>query len=241
MDSRVRDWLLPAWLAMTQACTGSQVGFSEERARMVQSQIEARGVRSPRVLEAMREVPRHLFVPEEVREHAYEDRALPIGRGQTISQPYIVAVMTELLDPRPGHRVLDVGTGSGYQAAVLARLVREVASIEIVPELAEEARARLATLGYANVTVITGDGYAGLPERAPFDGILVAAAPEEVPPALLDQLAVGARLVIPVGGDEQVLRVYHRTEEGIESRDVFPVRFVPLVRESGQRDPGDAR
>jgi protein-L-isoaspartate(D-aspartate) O-methyltransferase len=236
MESRLRAWLIPAWVAMAQACTGSQGGHAEERARMVKAQIEARGVSDPRVLEAMRQVPRHRFVPEDVRELAYADRALPIGHGQTISQPYIVAAMTELLDPKPAGRVLEVGAGSGYQAAVLSRLAREVVTIEIVPELASTARERLASLGYANVTVITGDGYAGLPEKAPFDGILVTAAPDEVPGPLLEQLAVGARLVIPVGREDQMLRVYQRTEHGLESRDVFPVRFVPLVREPPEED-----
>jgi protein-L-isoaspartate(D-aspartate) O-methyltransferase len=236
MDLRLLRWLLPAWLVMAQACSAANGGLPDERARMVKAQIEARGVRDARVLAAMREVPRHRFVPEDVRALAYDDRALPIGHGQTISQPYIVAVMSELLAPKPGDRVLEVGTGSGYQAAVLARIVREVVTIEIVPDLAASARETLAALAYANVTVITGDGYAGLPERAPFDGILVAAAPEEVPQPLLDQLAVGARLVIPVGRADQMLRVYERTERGIESRDVFPVRFVPLVRDPGAEE-----
>jgi protein-L-isoaspartate(D-aspartate) O-methyltransferase len=196
---------------------------------MVRRQIEARGVQDARVLTALRAVPRHLFVPEDLRHAAYDDGPLPIGHGQTISQPYIVAVMTELLAPAPGDVVLDVGTGSGYQAAVLGALVKRVYSIEIVPELAHSARERLAALGYANVEVIQGDGWKGLPEHAPFDGILVAAAPPEVPQALLDQLGVGARLVIPVGRWDQDLRVYERTEHGIDQRTVFGVRFVPLV------------
>ena len=228
---RWRTLLLPAWV-VAQACSaGNGGGPTEARHSMVASQIEARGVLDARVLQALREVPRHLFVPEAVRDLAYADRALPIGQGQTISQPYVVAVMTELVDPQPDDVVLDVGTGSGYQAAVLARLVREVISIEIVPELADQARQRLAALGYANVTVITGDGYAGRPERAPFDGIVVAAAPDTVPPPLLEQLAEGARLVIPVGGADQMLRVFERTSSGVETRDIFPVRFVPLVRD----------
>jgi protein-L-isoaspartate(D-aspartate) O-methyltransferase len=197
---------------------------------MVATQIEARGVENPRVLEAMRVVPRHLFIPERFRASAYEDRALPIGRGQTISQPYIVAVMTELLEPEPGDRVLEVGTGSGYQAAVLSGLVERVYTIEIIPELAAGARTLLAERGYRNVVVVTGDGYKGLPQEAPFDGILVTAAPEEVPPPLLAQLAPGGRLVIPVGGVDQYLKVLERTAEGVEVRTLFPVRFVPLVR-----------
>ncbi len=217
------------WIGGALACPTARVGFEAERERMVQHQIEARGVRDERVLAALRAVPRHRFVPEALEHEAYEDGPLPIGHGQTISQPYIVAVMTELLAPGPEDVVLDIGTGSGYQAAVLARLVKRVYSIEIVPELASTARERLAALGYANVEVITGDGWAGLPAHAPFDGILVAAAPPEVPGALLDQLAVGARLVIPVGQWEQDLRVFERTREGIDERTVFGVRFVPLV------------
>jgi protein-L-isoaspartate(D-aspartate) O-methyltransferase len=216
-------------LGVCLGCSGSTVELKAEREAMVRTQIEARGVRDERVLAALRQVPRHRFVPEALVPSAYEDGPLPIGHGQTISQPYIVAVMTELLAPGPDDVVLDVGTGSGYQAAVLSRLARRVYSIEIVPELAQSARERLESLGYTNVEVITGDGWAGLPGRAPFDGILVAAAPPEVPQALLDQLAVGAKLVIPVGQWEQDLRVYERTPEGIEQRTVFGVRFVPLV------------
>jgi protein-L-isoaspartate(D-aspartate) O-methyltransferase len=210
-------------------CSGSTAELKAEREAMVRTQIEARGVSDERVLAALRQVPRHRFVPEDLVQAAYEDGPLPIGHGQTISQPYIVAVMTELLAPGPDDMVLDVGTGSGYQAAVLSRLAKRVYSIEIVPELAQSARERLEALGYTNVEVITGDGWAGLPGLAPFDGILVAAAPSEVPQALLDQLAVGAKLVIPVGKWEQDLRVYERTPDGIDQRTVFGVRFVPLV------------
>jgi len=217
-------------LATIMSCSGSALELAQERERMVRTQIEARGVKDARVLAAMRTVPRHRFVPEALWHSAYDDGPLPIGHGQTISQPYIVAVMTELLAPEAGDVVLDVGTGSGYQAAVLARLVRQVYSIEIVPELAEQARERLAALGYANVEVITGDGWAGLARRAPFDGILVAAAPPEVPQALLDQLAPAAKLVIPVGEWDQDLRVYERTERGITQRTIFGVRFVPLIK-----------
>ena len=221
------------WLAIGcgLACHTGNTDFSRERESMVRRQIEARGVSDARVLAALRVVPRHRFVPEDLQHAAYDDGPLPIGHGQTISQPYIVAVMTELLAPDPGDVVLDVGTGSGYQAAVLGALVKRVYSIEIVPELARSARERLAALGYANVEVITGDGWAGLAERAPFDGILVAAAPPEVPQALLDQLGEGARLVIPVGREQQDLRVYRRTAKGFEERTLFGVRFVPLVRD----------
>jgi protein-L-isoaspartate(D-aspartate) O-methyltransferase len=224
-------WIAGLWIGGSLACSTGNHDHAAARAEMVRTQVESRGVRDVRVLEAMRAVPRHRFVPAHLAWAAYDDGPLPIGHGQTISQPYIVAVMTELLEPGPDDVVLDVGTGSGYQAAVLSRLAKRVYSIEIVPELAAEARARLAALGYENVEVITGDGWAGLPERAPFDGILVAAAPPEVPQALLDQLGEGARLVIPVGREQQDLRVYRRTAEGFEERTLFGVRFVPLVRD----------
>jgi protein-L-isoaspartate(D-aspartate) O-methyltransferase len=206
-----------------------------DRSKMV-ALIEARGVADPRVLEVMRNVPRHQFVPETMRERAYGDYPLPIGNGQTISQPYIVAAMTELLEPAIGDTVLEIGTGSGYQAAVLSKLVHEVYSIEIVAELAEDARKKLAELGYDNVVVITGDGYRGLPKKAPFDGIIVTAAPEEVPQPLIDQLAVGGRLVIPVGGMIQELVVLERTRDGVQTRRVFPVRFVPMTGEVRDAD-----
>jgi protein-L-isoaspartate(D-aspartate) O-methyltransferase len=218
-------------------CNSSPPDWSVLREEMVKQQIEARGVTNPRVLEAMRRVPRHLFVPEAHRGKAYRDHPLPIGHGQTISQPYIVAVMTELLDPQPGDRVLEIGTGSGYQAAVLSRLVAKVYTIEIIPELAEGARIALAAEGHENVEVITGDGYGGLPDRAPFDGIIVTAAPEKVPEPLIEQLAEGGRLVIPVGGWSQDLRVLERTEEGIRTRTIFPVRFVPLTRSKDAPEP----
>ena len=166
---------------------------------MVREQIAGRDVRDPRVLAALAHVPRHELVPDEMREYAYEDRPLPIGHGQTISQPYVVAYMTEQLRLRGDERVLEIGTGSGYQAAVLAELAREVYSIEIVEELGERARADLARLGYSNVHVRVGDGYRGWPEQAPFDAIIVTAAPGHVPQPLIDQLAVGGRLVLPVG------------------------------------------
>jgi len=223
------------WLAVFAAAPGlarADAPFEDGRAMMVEEQIEKRGVRDPRVLAAMRETPRHLFVPESVRSHAYEDRPLPIGSRQTISQPYIVAVMTELLAPEPDDVVLEIGTGSGYQAAVLARLVKRVVSIEILPELAEGAREALKAAGVENVEVITGDGYRGLPDRAPFDGIIVTAAPPEVPQPLVDQLAVGARMVIPVGEGFQELLVLERGERGVSRRSVLPVRFVPMTGEA---------
>lgn len=208
--------------------------FLAERLKMVATQIEGRGIEDQRVLDAMRRVPRHVFVPLQHRDEAYEDRPLPIGHGQTISQPYIVAAMTELLDPKPSDRVLEVGTGSGYQAAILSRLVKEVYTVEIVPELGEQARRVLKAHGFDDVHVVIGDGYRGLPKRAPFDGIIVTAAPEKVPRPLLEQLRVGGRLIIPVGGRDQELKVYTKTETGYDVRSVFGVRFVPMTGEATQ-------
>jgi protein-L-isoaspartate(D-aspartate) O-methyltransferase len=177
----------------------------------------------------MRKVPRHEFVPESVRRAAYDDRPLPIGQGQTISQPYIVALMTELARLTPESRVLEVGTGSGYQAAVLAELVAEVYTVEIVPELARRAEGDLTRLGYKNVYLRLGDGYLGWPELAPFDAIVVTAAPEKIPPPLLEQLKVGGRLVIPVGDYFQELKVVTRTAEGYREEIGGSVRFVPMT------------
>ena len=210
--------------------------FADRREAMVRAQIEARGVSDPAVLGAMRRVARHKFVPVELRTHAYEDYPLPIGEGQTISQPFIVAFMTERLQVKPGQRVLEIGTGSGYQAAVLAELGAEVYSIEIIGKLAESAGATLARLGYKTVRVRAGDGYLGWPEAAPFDGIIVTAAPRRVPQPLIDQLKPGGRLVVPEGVWEQNLVVYTKTRDGRLSRDaVLPVRFVPMTG-SAQRE-----
>ena len=198
---------------------------------MVEDQIAARGVKDSRVLAAMRAVPRHRFVPPDQADAAYQDRPLPIGFGQTISQPYIVAFMTEALQLSPSHRVLEVGTGSGYQAAVLAEIVKEVDTIEIVPELADRSRKLLSELGYGNVRVVTGDGYAGLPQHAPFDRIIVTAAPDHVPQPLVDQLAVGGRMIIPVGGGwRQQLQVLTKTADGVAAEPTLDVLFVPLTR-----------
>ncbi len=197
---------------------------------MVDDQIEARGIRDPRVLGAMRKVPRDRFVPPDVVSLAYADQPLPIGHGQTISQPYIVAYMSEALRVTPQSKVHEIGTGSGYQAAILGELAREVYTIELIPELAARARATLESLGYANVHVRTGDGYLGWPEEAPFDAIMVTAAPDHVPQPLVDQLAVGGRLVIPVGDFDQEIRILTRTPAGIEESRTIPVRFVPLRR-----------
>ncbi len=206
--------------------------FGQLRQAMVDEQIEARGVKDPLVLAAMRKVARHRLVPEEVRDLSYGDHPLPIGLRQTISQPYIVALMTELLRLKGGEKVLEVGTGSGYQAAVLAEIAAKVFSIEILKPLADRARRDLAEMGCKNVTVISGDGYRGLPAEAPFDGIMVTAAAPHVPQPLVDQLKVGARLVIPVGEAYQELVVLTRTEQGVERESVIPVRFVPMTGEA---------
>ncbi len=205
--------------------------WTMQRERMVSLQIEARGVKDPLVLESMRAVPRHLFVPENYRDAAYNDSPLPIGDSQTISQPYIVALMTELLEVKPGQRVLEIGTGSGYQAAVLAAIGIEVHSIEIRPRLCEQAARTLSELEYDSVQVRCGDGYGGWPEDSPYDGIIVTAAPDRVPEPLLEQLAQGAKMVIPVGDFYQELKVITRTPEGFDERSVIPVRFVPMTGE----------
>ena len=210
----------------------AQSDEQRSRSTMVDEDIRARGVTDARVLQAMRTVPREKFVPGEMASRSYEDRALPIGQGQTISQPYIVAHMTETLGVLASHRVLEIGTGSGYQAAILGELAREVYTIEIVQELAERATDTLRALGYANVHVRAGDGYAGWPEEAPFDRIMVTAAPEQIPQPLIDQLAVGGRLVVPVGaqGDAQWITIVEKTERGIVQRRTIPVAFVPFTR-----------
>jgi protein-L-isoaspartate(D-aspartate) O-methyltransferase len=205
----------------------------DARARMVADQIQSRGVRDPRVLGALLRVPRELFVPEDQRTHAFEDHPVPIGCGQTISQPYIVGYMTEALKVEATHRVLEIGTGCGYQTALLAELAETVYSIEIIDELAARARRALDDLGYTNVLVRAGDGYAGWPEHAPFDRILAAAAPAEIPPALIDQLAEGGILVIPVGVGAQDLRVLQKHGGRTELLSTLPVRFVPMVRSGG--------
>jgi protein-L-isoaspartate(D-aspartate) O-methyltransferase len=208
--------------------------FAEQRERMVREQIEGRGIRNPDVLRALRATPRHLFVPASLRDYAYGDQPLPIGLGQTISQPYVVALMTELLAPAKTDRVLEIGTGSGYQAAVLAAMVKQVYTIEIVGELAKSARERLAAMGYRNVTVRQGDGYQGWPEEAPFEKIILTAAPVAIPQTLVDQLRPGGVLVAPVGEnpETQELVVIEKTSAGaLRRRSVAPVRFVPMVRE----------
>lgn len=200
-----------------------------ERQRMVDQYIIPSGVKDPAVIAAMRRVPRHRFVPALYSLFAYIDGPLPIGHSQTISQPSLVASMTEALALKKTDKVLEIGTGSGYQAAILAELVDKVLTIEIVEPLAREAAQTLAELGYKNVRVRAGDGYKGWPEEAPFNAIIVTAAPEQVPQPLLDQLAVGGRLILPVGRDIQTLDLYHRTAEGYQRKTLTLVRFVPLV------------
>jgi protein-L-isoaspartate(D-aspartate) O-methyltransferase len=222
--------LLAVWFGLLAATDRYQA----ERERMVRDQIEALGISRPDVLRAIRSTPRHLFVPELLRPQAYDDHALPIGSGQTISQPYIVALMTELLEPSKQQKVLEIGTGSGYQAAVLAALVGHVYSIEIVPELAQSAAAVLKSVGVRNVTVRCGDGYQGWTEKAPFDRIVLTAAPPEIPESLVDQLKPGGRMVAPVGDSpfSQSLVVINKLADGtVRRRSVIPVAFVPMVRE----------
>jgi protein-L-isoaspartate(D-aspartate) O-methyltransferase len=204
-------------------------GREAERRRMVDEQLKARDIRDVRVLDAMIAVPRHLFIPEPQRINAYGDHPLPIGYEQTISQPYIVAFMTQSLEVEPEHRILEIGTGSGYQAAVLGKLAKMVYTIEIVEPLATRARETLAQLGFRNVEVRAGNGYLGWPEQAPFDRIMVTAAPDEVPPALVDQLKIGGIMAIPVGTAAQELQILRRTKTGLETLDRLPVRFVPMT------------
>jgi len=207
--------------------------YASRRDKMIAQQIQKRGVQNPRVLEAMRDVNRHLFIPPEMQPQAYEDRPLPIHFDQTISQPYIVALMTELLDPQPNDIILEVGTGSGYQAAVLAKIVRHVYSIEIIEGLAKEAAERLKRLKYNNVIVRAGDGYQGWPEQAPFDGIIVTAAAPHIPPPLIQQLKPGGKMIIPVGATsavQELLLIEKKKDGTITQKSVLPVRFVPLTR-----------
>jgi protein-L-isoaspartate(D-aspartate) O-methyltransferase len=210
--------------------------FQEERERMVSEQIEARGIRDPRVLAALRKVARHLFVPPENRKRAYRDHPLPIGFGQTISQPYIVALMTELLHLKKGARVLEIGTGSGYQAAILAEIVNQVFTVEIVSQLSSRAERTLKEQGYRNVRVVHRDGYYGWQEHAPFDAIIVTAAAEFIPPPLIKQLKVGGLMCIPVGPPfsvQDLFLVKKKSEKDIETKVITQVAFVPLVRWKG--------
>lgn len=205
-------------------------GMLLKRQQMVEDQIVSRGISDPRVLAAMRKVERHMFVPAALQKIAYADEPLPIGHGQTISQPYIVAYMTEALKLTPDDRVLEIGAGSGYQAAILAEITKKVYTIEVVEPLAEMVRERLASLGYGNIEVMCGDGYKGWPEKAPFDAIMVTAAPPEVPAELAAQLRKGGRMIVPVGSFFQELHLITRTASGFETKPLLPVRFVPMIR-----------
>lgn len=223
-------------LAMaSNACTEDE--FVKLRRAMVQRDIKARGIKSERVLYAMGKVERQKFVPDSMARLAYEDHPLPIGEGQTISQPYIVALMTEAVNPKPEDRVLEIGTGSGYQAAVLAEIVKEVYTIEIIPELSRSAEARLKSLGYENIKVKTGDGFFGWPDAAPFDAIIVTASTEKIPEHLINQLKTGGSMVLPLGPDDslQHLTLVKKTEKGLELFVLEGVLFVPMTGEVRKR------
>ena len=237
--------LVFAWSALAMCCGApapdEQDSFEAARDTMVTEQLAGRDIRDERVLAAMRKVPRHRFVPEEMVHWAYRDGPLPIGHDQTISQPYIVAFMTQALELDGKEKVLEIGTGSGYQAAVLGECASEVYTIEIVEPLARRSTALLAELGYANVHVRAGDGYLGWPEAAPFDAIVVTAAPDHVPQPLVDQLAVGGRMILPVGRREQDLVVIEKTAAGVTKRSVLPVRFVPMTGMAQEKPEGAKR
>lgn len=226
-------------ILLLQTCSANDTGvFDSQRHQMVKEQIITRGVKDPRVIKAMEKVPRHDFVPIRLSAHSYMDTPLPIGLGQTISQPYIVAFMTEALDLRSGDRILEIGTGSGYQAAVLAELVSAVYTIEIIPELGERAKVTLKKLQYKNIHVKIGDGYKGWSEMAPFDAVIVTCAPEQIPPALVDQLKEGGRMIIPVGKEGGVQKLVKLTKHKgkVQTQAVMDVRFVPMV-EGGSENP----
>ena len=238
--------LLILWALVVPGCRESQErtirgddrseeAYTQSRERMVQTQIVRRGVKDTLTVAAMKAVPRHRFVPESIREQAYHDHPLPIGLDQTISQPYIVAYMTEALALRGGEKVLEIGTGSGYQAAVLAEIADSVFSIEILKPLADRASAQLSALGYKNVCVRCGDGYKGWPDHAPFDAIIVTAAPDHIPQPLKDQLKIGGRMIIPVGARYQELLLITKTEKGFEEKRLLPVRFVPMTGEAQEK------
>ncbi|MCK5358376.1 MAG: protein-L-isoaspartate(D-aspartate) O-methyltransferase [Elusimicrobiales bacterium] len=210
--------------------SGPDKDFKTKRESMVKTQIENRGIKDKKVLGAMLKVERHEFVPLELRNYAYKDRPLPIGKGQTISQPYIVALMTELLELKGGEKVLEVGTGSGYQAAVLARLAKKIYTIEIIPELAAGAEKLLKNLGYENVEIKAGDGWLGWKEHAPFDAIIVTCAPGEMPLRLIEQLADDGRMVLPLGTGYQELKLIRKTKGVIKIENIAPVRFVPMIK-----------
>ena len=227
-------WTVLFFLLFSISCTQNDPNFDRLRKLMIKNQLQSRGIRDEAVLEVMRSVERHNFVPENYRDRAYSDGPLPIGHGQTISQPYIVAFMTEQLQVSSQHKVLEIGTGSGYQAAILGELAKHVFTIEIIPELAEGAKNILNHLSYKNITVRAGDGYKGWPEEAPFERIMVTAAPTEIPQTLIDQLAPGGRMILPVGAQflVQYLWVIEKDDQGTVTKEkILPVRFVPMVKE----------
>ena len=227
-------WTVLFFLLFSISCTQNDPNFDYLRKLMIKNQLQSRGIRDDAVLEVMRSVERHNFVPENYRDRAYSDGPLPIGHGQTISQPYIVAFMTEQLQVSSQHKVLEIGTGSGYQAAILGELAKHVFTIEIIPELAEGAKNILNHLSYKNITVRAGDGYKGWPNKAPFERIMVTAAPTEVPQELIDQLAPGGRMILPVGAQflVQYLWVIEKDDQGTVTKEkILPVRFVPMVKE----------
>jgi protein-L-isoaspartate(D-aspartate) O-methyltransferase len=227
--------LCTAWFG--GSLSAAEIDYAAARTRMVEQQLASprRGINDPAVLKAMAAVPRHEFLPEELQPYAYEDRPLPIGHAQTISQPYVVAFMTEKLQPKSTDRVLEIGTGSGYQAAVLSVLVNEVYSIEIVEPLARRAASDLARLGYGNIKLRYGDGYKGWPEAAPFDAIIVTCAPDHVPKPLIEQLSDGGRMIIPVGeGGDQMLYLLKKQGSTLQREAVLPVRFVPMTGATGE-------
>jgi len=227
-------WTVLFFLLFSISCTQNDPNFDHLRKLMIKNQLQSRGIRDDAVLEVMRSVERHNFVPENYRDRAYSDGPLPIGHGQTISQPYIVAFMTEQLQVSSQHKTLEIGTGSGYQAAILGELAKHVFTIEIIPELAEGAKNILNHLSYKNITVRAGDGYKGWPEEAPFERIMVTAAPTEIPQTLIDQLAPGGRMILPVGAQflVQYLWVIEKDDQGTVTKEkILPVRFVPMVKE----------
>ncbi len=233
MGSRIKTllFLLSLLVILAMAKNPQYPDYYQLRQKMVNEQIIARGVRTESVIKAMQKVERHLFVPEQYRNFAYSDRPLPIGEGQTISQPYIVALMTELLDLKKSDKVLEIGTGSGYQAAILAEICDSVYTIEIIPSLGKQAQALLRELGYHNIHCKIGDGYLGWPEHAPYDGIIVTCAPSKIPQPLKEQLAEGGRMVIPVGATyTQELVLVTKTKGKLIQKSVIPVRFVPMLR-----------
>ncbi|MFO8235885.1 MAG: protein-L-isoaspartate(D-aspartate) O-methyltransferase [Bacteroidales bacterium] len=210
--------------------------YHKEKQQMVREQIADRGIKDPKVIAAMKDVDRHVYVPENYRDMAYADRPLPIGNGQTISQPYMVALMTELLELEEGDKVLEIGTGSGYQAAVISHITSEVYTIEIIKELAEEAQKNLQKQGYNNIKFKIGDGYKGWEEHAPFDAIIVTCAPSDIPEPLEEQLAEGGRMVIPIGGQfVQEMVLFEKQDSELKKQEISTVRFVPMLDESGKK------